>query len=389
MEEIEPKKSKKTNIIIIVALAIILILIALFTSIKSVKDSKNNKVDNQTEAPVKSISNVNGMTTLIKDYFYENNFVTKDKLDSWNIDSITYVGELNNKHYYKVTGTFSCLDLTSTCLYLPQVEEPQNGLTLFTFYVVTNRQDDSETIDQLLDSLPEELDPVNEPLKNDTELAKDIKDKIEKYYQEHNLIHKDNLDSLEISKVEYVKKDDKGEIYRVEGTYKCKDNTSSCFYVAQESDQSNNKYSFNLYILIKDDTIINIDTILAEETIEDIFIAPKTSEKIIAAVKKYYADNNFVDQSNLASWEITKVTLVGYYDKTMSEKIYKLEGSYSCKDNESDCVYLEQVDDKNADNAYPYTIYATFTAQGDTLKIKGLSGAITNDSLIEINKIVR
>ncbi len=73
-----------------------------------------------------------------------------------------------------------------------------------------------------------------------------------------------------------------------------------------------------------------------------------TARELISKLKDYSKVNNLCDASNIKEWNITNVTYFGYYKNKVDEKIYILSGKYTCKDQSSDCVYMEQDIDDNS-----------------------------------------
>lgn len=108
---------------------------------------------------------------------------------------------------------------------------------------------------------------------------------------------------------------------------------------------------------------------LTKEEILDLFIAQSKKSCL------YH-------EENVASIKATNTLFVGYYQSKFDTKIYKLEGTYTCKDNTSDCVYLEQVGEPT-NNEYPISIYVM---RNFKTKETSLSGAIMySPELVEFN----
>lgn len=108
---------------------------------------------------------------------------------------------------------------------------------------------------------------------------------------------------------------------------------------------------------------------LTKEEILDLFIAQSKKSCL------YH-------EENVASIKATNALFVGYYQSKFDTKIYKLEGTYTCKDNTSDRVYLEQVGEPT-NNEYPISIYVM---RNFKTKETSLSGAIMySPELVEFN----
>ena len=77
---------------------------------------------------------------------------------------------------------------------------------------------------------------------------------------------------------------------------------------------------------------------------------------VVTAFKNYYVEKELADLKNISTWEFTTAKPV---TNTNYKGYYEFSGQYSCKDNSSDCVYLEQVGDPIDDkNTYEFTIFA-------------------------------
>ena len=101
--------------------------------------------------------------------------------------------------------------------------------------------------------------------------------------------------------------------------------------------------------------------------------------EITEILKNYYLENNFLDKENLKEWNFTSVNEVSYSNDE-SLVYYEIIGNYSCKDNSSTCIYLEQVSDPQ-DNIYSYKIYIGLDSNK---KIEFISGSLmNNDNILE------
>lgn len=85
---------------------------------------------------------------------------------------------------------------------------------------------------------------------------------------------------------------------------------------------------------------------------------------VVTAFREYYKNQNLADMSNISTWEFTTAKEVT--DKNYPG-YYEFSGYYSCKDNSSDCVYLEQVGDPiNGNNVYGFVLYVKVEQQNGT-----------------------
>lgn len=69
---------------------------------------------------------------------------------------------------------------------------------------------------------------------------------------------------------------------------------------------------------------------------------------------------------------------LGYYESKPNEKWYEVHGHYACLDEGPDCVYQEQVDDKD-NGAYTFTLHIV-VSEG---KIVEVTKIITTEGLIK------
>ena len=68
----------------------------------------------------------------------------------------------------------------------------------------------------------------------------------------------------------------------------------------------------------------------------------------------------FTDIDNLKTINISSVTLLGYLSNNPSEKLGKIEGTFSCLDGTTTCLYTEDI--YEIDNTtYGFSIYTIFT----------------------------
>ncbi len=138
-------------------------------------------------------------------------------------------------------------------------------------------------------------------------------------------------------------------------------------------ENNKNKYLITVAIIIILLLCILFVFILNKQKDSESKIDLKESEQEITNIlKKYYINNGLLDEDNLKEWNFTNVTEVEYSSDT-SLVYYEIIGNYSCKDNSSSCVYLEQVDD-SSDNVYSYKVYIGLD---ENKEIKSISGALS------------
>lgn len=79
-----------------------------------------------------------------------------------------------------------------------------------------------------------------------------------------------------------------------------------------------------------------------------------TAADIKSIYMSYFKGGNFVDEDNLQSWNIEKVTYVGNYKNT-NKRVYNVTGYYVCKDKETDCIYQEQSEDADSNGKVSFS----------------------------------
>ena len=109
------------------------------------------------------------------------------------------------------------------------------------------------------------------------------------------------------------------------------------------------------------------------------------TKEIEDVIKEYSYDNNLADKDNIRTWKMDDIQLVGHYENDENVEIYKINGSYSCKDDSSNCVYVEQVIDKE-ENEFGYQVYVTAKKNNDgytlldiTSQVETVSTVVAND----------
>lgn len=397
------KKNKKT--IIIVAIALILIIggtVGFYCYQQILKGSNKNET-NVTDTKKATNETSDSIIVLLKEYFYEKGFVDKKNLSFWNIDKVEYIGyyESNGNFIYKVTGSYACLDKTDSCVYQEQASEPKNNVYSFILYLDVEENNSKLAIKNISNTfVNNKIVEDNTTLDSDTKLHDKVKKAIKEFYTSKNLLNEKNLTSWNFTKVEYVQKENDTITYQIESNYKCSNNDSSCVYVEQEQDKnSDGSYKFNFYVEMQNDTVTNLYTATVKANSDGSTDAPEqdsnsnsevgytdeydlTKEEILDLFIAQSKKSGLYHEENVASIKATKALFVGYYQSKFDTKIYKLEGTYTCKDKTSDCVYLEQVGEPT-NNEYPISIYVM---RNFKTKETSLSGAIVySPELVEFN----
>ena len=108
------------------------------------QEEKDNEVPTYLSTVFKVTEN-DKIAKVIKDYSYDNNLADKDNIETWEFESIKYIGYLEgNKDevYYRVSGTYSCKDLSSDCVYMDQVIDKSEIVFGYEVYVTLEKVDD-------------------------------------------------------------------------------------------------------------------------------------------------------------------------------------------------------------------------------------------------------
>ena len=385
------KKNKKT--IIIIAIVLILIIggtVGFYFYQHNLKGS-NKKETNVTDIKKATSVTSDSIITLLKEYYYEKGFVDKKNLSFWNIDKVEYIGyyESNGNFIYKVSGSYACLDKTDSCVYQEQASEPKNNVYSFILYLDVEENNSKLAIKNISNTfVNNKVVEDNTTLDSDTNLHDKVKKAIKEFYTSKNLLNEKNLTSWNFTKVEYVQKENDTITYQIESNYKCSNNDSSCVYVEQEQDKnSDGSYKFNFYVEMQNDTVTNLYTATDSNQDSNSEVGSTdeynlTKEEILDLFIAQSKKSGLYHEENVASIKATNALFVGYYQSKFDTKIYKLEGTYTCKDNTSDCVYLEQVGEPT-NNEYPISIYVM---RNFKTKETSLSGAIMySQELVEFN----
>lgn len=381
-------KTLKNTLLIIIVLLMITFIFLLYAYLNKNNSTTNDKKETTTSyLTLAENTTTNELITMIKDYYYENNLIDEKNISTWNINTIKYLGFYNNQDtlYYLAKGIYKCLDNTGSCIYLEQEPIPSNNTYEFKIYLEIEYKDNKPNIKNITQSIDEnKLNKEELEIKDDTEFEEKITQKIKDYYQSKSLITENNLEYWNITSIEYFKNKEDINIYEIKSTYKCQ-NGSSCIYTEQESEpNSDDSYNLNFFIEFNsNEEITNIYNVYTEK--ESDSKESITKEELTTKTKNYFQENNFI-VSTPKIWNINKITYSGYYKNTPNQKIYHLEGSYQCQQNNSDCIYLEQVYEMNKDKTYPFSIYVTLDSQNN---IESIFSTLTTTNFVTINKEIK
>lgn len=182
--------------------------------------------------------------------------------------------------------------------------------------------------------------------------TKEIEDVIKEYSYDNNLANKDNIDSWKMDNIQligHLEDDESVEIYKVNGSYSCKDLSSDCVYVEQVIDKSEGSYGYQVFVTVKknDDGYTLLDITSQVETVTTIVSDDKdgirgtgyTNEELILLYKTYLISNGYVLKPDLNEWNVT----LKYVGKNKEQLVFFASNSFSCLSGTYTCIYQAQV----------------------------------------------
>lgn len=238
------------------------------------------------------------------------------------------------------------------------------------------------------DYLKENKKEVTEPnteYKNTKEYKEDnIIESFKEYYTSQGFVMVNNVKTWDVTI-----KEEKDDYVIFESTYTCNDNSGSCIYVSQEVEEdgkyilkakANGKYE-NYKFVITSIEPASI-TIKEPEVVEPTLNVTETTEldyeTYSVLLEEYLTRKGLIFKPNLSMFRPDEFKYLGYYESKPNEKWYEVHGHYACLDEGPDCVYQEQVDDKD-NGAYTFTLHIV-VSEG---KIVEVTKIITTEGLIK------
>ena len=97
--------AKRSSFLIIIGIIFFLSIIIIGIIYLKKGETQTKPQEIKTDYLTKATSTTKDeLTTLLKDYYFQNNLITEDNLDYWHITSITYIGynKKEETYYYKV-----------------------------------------------------------------------------------------------------------------------------------------------------------------------------------------------------------------------------------------------------------------------------------------------
>lgn len=224
---------------------------------------------------------------------------------------------------------------------------------------------------------------VNENVEYEDNLTLDLDEiviLVKDYYYKNNLVEKNNLSKWKINSstlVGYYKDKKDIRFYLVEGKYSCIDKGNSCVYM-DVADNPKEENEFKVYVAVDESdskkVLKSIEQLAPSgDNFFDINKEVNNDEtdminKMNSGLRKFYENNNTLsDMNNLKD---LSVKYVEYIDTEENNKQYVVVGTYSCKDETSDCLYFEQVGEPLADHSYDFNIIVSYDEK-ENVKILG------------------
>lgn len=189
------------------------------------------------------------------------------------------------------------------------------------------------------------------------DMSLSLGDKVKEYFNFHSLVNSNTLMEWNLDKEIAVD----SNVYYLNGTYKCSDQSSSCVYQeAQAYPTADGKYPFEIYVYLNDTNDIKM--------ISSSYDADDDTD-VIKAIRTYYEENNLVDYQNIIKWDMNSEKLVA----NEGEKVYLVEGKYRCIDDKQTCLSLQNNAATSVDGTSIFKVYATFVDNGTSLNLVGVS----------------
>ncbi len=394
------KDNKKEIIyLLFLVLAFAILLGVGFYMLKTNEVDKNKKEAKKVEEIVETIDKskyvtVTDLTEQLKDYYIKNNLVKLDSLEYWYITEAKYAGHFKDEvnQYYQVSFTWKCKNDSDDCVYVEQTDDNSNDEYKVTLYTIL---DENNKIIDICGEFPyDNFIEVDEKLELEENYIKKYFSVLKDKYKSLNLYNENNTEYWNIDSIEYTTTIDNEKYYQFIGSYKCKNNDSSCVYLEQVGDKNpDNSYKFLLFAVIKEENgVITIDKLQGsipsnEEEIIETPVLTK-NEKIFNALKKYLKEKNLYKENEIKYWNLESIE----YEGTLNnEKYYDFESKFQCKKNNTDCLYHEQYDDINDDGSYDYDVYITYEEKNNEIIITSISSSLelndVEDKELKLDKI--
>lgn len=199
---------------------------------------------------------------------------------------------------------------------------------------------------------------------------------LKNYYYNNSLAQADNISYWYIDEIYYIGKY-KGsdtEYFKITGYYKCNDNQNTCLNnTSSTQPNENNEYNFKIYAGINNKQVQNLQDKMKKENFvtkeEYIRNKSKLSIDVGSELMNYYYDSDIANSDQLTAW-----TVETQYEKTIDNKIYYLvTSSFSCKDNTSSCINLQQPLTKNQYDEYDFKLSVIGTANKDNFTLESVN----------------
>lgn len=390
---------KKFNIapLVMILLFIAVVCMGVYIFIDYKKDIENNTVPSYLSKII-SVDDTKDISSVIKEYSYDNNLAIKDNVKSWDFDSIKYIGKLENDdiHYYKVNGTYSCKDETSDCVYVSQVSDEIEGKYGYQVYVtLRNDKDGYKLVDisSQVETVTNVNNDKNEGIRGTGYTYEELVELYKDYMVSKGMVMLPDLSEWNVT-LRYVGKTKDSLVFYASNNYTCLSGSTYCIYQAQVGVNPN---TFEIALTMEKDidgiykfTSIDLPfNIVLDETAmeEDIDSNVITRTAMAGKIKDFYISSGGAFEDNLKKFDVSYITYLGDLKSNASMYGMKATITYECNDGMKTCV---SEDVKRDPTSKDYTFSVAFdvmiseTGEYNVIQIY----PVGNNEHINVNNIV-
>lgn len=392
--------SKRFNIapLIMFLLFICVIGMGVYIFIDYKKDIENNTVPSYLSKSF-NVDNTKEISSVIKEYSYDNNLALKDNIKSWDLDSIKYIGYLENDEnleLYKVNGTYSCKDESSSCVYVSQVNDEEDGKYGYQVYVTVKKDKDGYKLVDItsqVETVTNVLSNKDDGIRGTGYTQEELVLVYKTYMISNGFVLKPDLSEWNAT-LTYVGKNKEQLVFFASNSYSCLSGTAYCIYQAQVGE---NPFVFDIALTMEKDIdgiykITSIgpkhEVVLEETALEiDIQDGKVTRELVAGKIKDFYITSGGAVQDNLKKFDVSYITYLGDLKSNASMYGMKATITYACNDGMKTCV---SEDVKRDPSSKDYTFSVAFDVMLDATgeyKVVQIYPVGNNDH-ININNIV-
>ncbi|MGN1337856.1 MAG: hypothetical protein ACI4WW_05210 [Candidatus Coprovivens sp.] len=358
---------KRFNIapLIMILLFIAVIGMGVYIFIDYKKDIEHNTVPSYLSKVI-NVDNTKDISSVIKEYSYDNNLAVKDNIKLWNIDSIKYIGKLENDdlHYYRVDGTYSCKDESSNCVYVSQVSDVVEGKYEYHVYVtLRNDKDGYKLVDisSQVETVTDVVNDNNEGVRGTGYTYDELVEVYKDFMISKGMVMLPDLNEWNVT-LRYVGKVKDSLVFYASNIYTCLSGSNTCIYQSQVGETPN---AFEIALFMDKDidgiykfTSIDLPfNIVLDETAmeEDIDSNVVTRTGMAGKIKDFYISTGVAVEDNLKKFDVSYVTYLGDLKSNASMYGMKATITYACNDGMKTCV-LEDVKRDPSSKDYTFSV---------------------------------